>query len=209
MLRRLVPVAVFLLCSVGGALAEAAFVFTFADTGGSPQSSFEINGVAGTVDVRVYLTDTDGAGGLLASDGLGSIDFDVNEETTTPDRFHVSAVDVNSEFDFDAAFDLDLLDDSTALRLFSLLGTTPASSIYLATLTFTGDSAGVADIQATNASNVTTTLGDRISVEPASARITVTSAQSEIPEPATLLLFAGLLGTAGLGVLRRQRRKAA
>ncbi|MFO7902905.1 MAG: PEP-CTERM sorting domain-containing protein [Planctomycetota bacterium] len=201
MRAKVTALVLFFFCGTGVAVSQAEIVFSLRDASGVPTTDFEIVGVGGTVDVQIYLTDTDGALGVLDTEGLGSIDFEVSEEVTSPDLFHVSSLALSSEFDPEF-LKLTLQADSTKFAPASLLGTSSSSSIYLTTLTFTGDSLGTSVITATGADNVTTGLGTELeSVGPALGSISV------VPEPSSLLLLTGLLGVVGAGTLYRRRRK--
>lgn len=200
MRARVTALVLFFFSGMGVAVSQAEIVFSLRDASGVPATDFEIVGVGGSVDVQIHLTDTDGALGKLDTEGLGSIDFQVSEEATSPDLFHVSSLALSSEFDPEL-ITLTRETDRTGFRLASLNGTSSSSSIYLTTLTFTGDSLGTSEITAMGADNVTTGLGTELeSVGPALGSISV------VPEPSSLLLLAGLLGFVGAGTLYRRRR---
>jgi hypothetical protein len=209
MTRKALSLFIFLACSAAVSSAQAAFMYVFTDLNDVPTSSFETT-VAGTVDVKVYLTaDTQDDKDLLLTYGLGAASFEVAFDPSLADVLFPSDVDVNGEFDISiVTFGSGLV----SFDLASLVGTTPAESTYLATLTYTGIAPGLSPLSASDTGS--TYLNDdgptQITPSAANGDILVTSANQPIPEPTSVMVFLGLLTTAGLGAgVRRIRRVAA
>ena len=161
------------------------------------------------LDIGVYLTgNSDTSKEALATFGLVAAYFTVSSD---PAVVGVSAVSENPEFDI-ASIDTPT-PGVVSLDLGSIFGTLPAERIYLATLTYTGLGSGSSAIAVTDlGSNTylndggddpTTSPPTQIFPTSATGQINVTGAV--IPEPSSFVALAGLLSTAGLGLLLRRR----
>jgi hypothetical protein len=223
MMQRLFFLPVFLLASFGAVSAEAGFTFTFAaDEFGAPipTGGFHINGIGGTVKVSLFLTETyeDAPSFFYLDDGLISANFHVkSSDPSVADVLDLVHVALNPGFNdlllsivtvapgsVEADVAVDQFIPSPPVLPYAPLSTEFLRSTYFATLTYTAQATGSTGIEASLPSdgNIFTAFFDEIApVDSASTTITV-------PEPGSLLMCLGLIGTVGAGAWLRRRRAA-
>ena len=178
--------------------SRAEYAFEFGAAGSSPQTSFTIGSVGGTVDIQVYLRELNG-GTVLATDGLfGSgvlVDFDSSIVS-------VSLITGNPEFNSilssissgQASLNVVKAEYPWAVYPDPL---TP-NRILLGTFTFTGLAPGIAVIDVQDPPTHDTITGNGELLDPISSGSgTITVA----PEPNGLLTMISLGASAGIGSL--------
>lgn len=208
---------------------RADFVWEFADSLGTPTSSFTISNIGNTVDVRVYLKEFgSNPGNVLASEGLFGVgirlDFDspggIAAVLSTSD---IIANDGVGKFDDTAsqkkivnnpvANTARLLEISSTLPGVSPEGTGALNRILVGTFRFTGQANGSVTVLAQDyAGTDDTVTGTTFMVLDGligQSTATITVGQAAIPEPGSLAL-CGLAGIGGaFGVWRRRRAQKA
>jgi hypothetical protein len=206
----------FLACLVATAPGRADFVFQFADTSGTPTSTFTVN-QGSTVGVNVYLVQQGGSTNL-SSNGL--VDGGVSLQFSSSGPFTISsASNITPNAAFAGANTTSLSTNAgtttATLRVHDNSGvfaptTGPdANRILLGTFTFSGVSPGTGltvtalpdPNSANNVDGASTNLDSMI--HNSSASITVTA----VPEPGSLILTGLAASAFGFGAWRRRRRK--
>src|SRR5947207_1221103 len=119
-IHRLIPFAVLLSALAFVGPARAGYSFQFADSSGTVSNSFTINTLGGTVDIRVYLTQSS-PDTLLSSQGLISAGVQVNNSNgaaaqvqTTGDIMPSAAWDSSSSSTSSSQSKLNLFQDSSS-----------------------------------------------------------------------------------------------
>jgi hypothetical protein len=209
--------------------ARADFVWEF-DLAGVPTTSFVIPGVGSTVDVQIYLKETNG-GTILSTQGLFSAGVQVQFNNPSgvaavlplaAENTVSAGVHVNPQFNDAGSYSGPVTASNAKI---SEAVVNPNNSVFPAadglnrilfgSFTFTGQSAGTVTITATRYNpapdvRIVTGTGNGLDalVPNGSAQITVLGGTAT-PEPGSLLLasLAGL-GLAGGGIRRRLRRIA-
>jgi len=195
--------------------AEASYIFQLTDSAGVAQNNFVIGSIGQTVDVNVWLKQTD-PDTLLTDEGLYSAG--VKLTYGSPGAAAVSSVDDiarNPAFDDPGAFlrdvgggysTLDMAVSDPFSPVFPQLST--PDGIWLGTFKFTGLSLGSVQITAFDnpgIDNTLTGLGTLLDPNIGSVQATV----STVPEPSGLAIFATLMLIAGPYFWRRSRQRAA
>jgi hypothetical protein len=211
-MRHMLPGFVILMvCLHFVAPAEAGYVFQLTDSAGVVQDDFVIGSVGQTVDVDVWLKQTD-PDTLLTDEGLSFAG--VKLTYGSPGIAEVLSVDniaPNPAFDDPIALLKDVGSNDSALDMavsdiFSPVfpqSSTP-DRIWLGTFTFTALSLGSVQITAMDkpdVDNTLTGLGTALDSQIGSAQATI----STVPEPTGLVLLAGLALVAGPYLRRRCR----
>jgi hypothetical protein len=210
MRRFLVRGAALLTLLLAGGSARADFIFRFADAGGTPQTSFTINGAGGTVDVRVYLEETNG-GTVLSTEKLGSAGVRLDNSATGVARV-AAAGDVTGNPSFDDTDVVTVGPDFASLN--DAVSANPPLSpdannrILIGTFRFTGQSVGQFTVTTRDPHpelgfDDTLTGADTALdalIQNSGAVVTV------VPEPGSLLL-TGLAATAIAAVAYRRSRR--
>jgi hypothetical protein len=208
----LTGVVVATLLAVGGA-ARADYTFEFANSSGTPQSSFSV-GVGQTIAIQVYVEET---GTTTTLNSLGLFSGGVQLNTTNSAVANVTAVTPNAAFTGGSSSGT----GSNAYVSVFAAGTAPNSvtapsgsnAILLGTFTFTGETAGqtlaVTALPGLGPDNVlgdgATSIDSNLLNNATSAVITVTA----VPEPGTLTLCGLGAVVFGGAWLRRKRRAQA
>lgn len=198
--------------------ADAAIIYQLTDAAGLEQTSFVIGGIGQTVDIGVWLKQTDpdtvltdegvfSVGVKLAYGGTGTAEV-LLESDITPNPAFDDPTGLFKEIAADyIALDMAVSDPS--MPVFPQ-ATTP-DRIWLGMLRFTGLSVGTVEITAMDYPGVDNTvsgLGTVLDPEIASGQGSI----SVVPEPNTMVLFAGFALVGGpywlvrRGSLHGQRR---
>jgi hypothetical protein len=193
---------------------RADFVWQFTDSAGNTVAGNNFTaGLGSTLDIRVYLLETNG-GTTLSNSGLSSVGVQLSGSNANANVAAASAITPNSQFDDTSksvSGNNSILNDGLFANSVPKAPTSGADAnrILVGTFTFSGSTLGTTNIQAVDPHSYTDTTdgnGNALDALISSSAATITVAA--VPEPGTLLLVGLAAAAIGGAGIRRTRRSA-